>query len=102
MMKVLSVALGINVMSGEDAMKNPDAMFTNKGRPTVPNVTKTRRRSRPPRRRAAPPIPLEPEPEPELPRPKADALKEKELGNAAYKAKNFSTSPSSTTTRPSR
>ena len=32
---------------------------------------------------------VEPEPEPEPAGPKAEAKKEKELGNAAYKAKNF-------------
>ena len=65
MMKVLSVALGINVMSGEEAAKGgfggDDAMDTASA------------------------------PEPELLSHKADALKEKELGNAAYKAKDFPT-----------
>ena len=87
MMQVLSVALGINVMSGEDAMKNPDAMFTNKGEPTVPNVTKTT--PSPPPAPEPTPMAVEPEPEPEPAGPKAEAKKEKELGNAAYKAKNF-------------
>ena len=80
MMKVLSVALGINVMSGEEAAKSgfggDDAMDT---------------ASAPPPPRAPPPPPPAPEPEPELPSHKADALKQKELGNAAYKAKDFST-----------
>jgi stress-induced-phosphoprotein 1 len=80
MMKVLSVALGINVMSGEEAAKSgfggDDAMDT---------------ASAPPPPRAPPPPPPAPEPAPELPSHKADALKQKELGNAAYKAKDFST-----------
>jgi stress-induced-phosphoprotein 1 len=81
MMKVLSVALGINVMSGEEAAKSgfggDDAMDTASAPAPPP--------------RAPPPPPPAPEPEPELPSHKADALKQKELGNAAYKAKDFST-----------
>jgi len=78
MMKVLSVALGINVMSGEEAAKGgfggDDAMDTASAPAPAP---------------APPPPP--PAPEPELPSHKADALKQKELGNAAYKAKDFPT-----------
>ena len=80
MMKVLSVALGINVMSGEEAAKGgfggDDAMDTASAPEPAPAPT---------------PAPPPPAPEPELLSHKADALKEKELGNAAYKAKDFPT-----------
>ena len=78
MMKVLSVALGINVMSGEEAAKGgfggDDAMDTASAPAPAP----------------APATSLPPRPS-ELPSHKADALKQKELGNAAYKAKDFPT-----------
>ena len=88
MMKVLSVALGINVMSGEDAARNGfgkdggDAMDA-EGTFSAPDQQKQystqQHQSRPP----------PPPPQPEVTGPKAEALKEKELGNAAYKAKSF-------------
>ena len=70
MMKVLSVALGVNIMSGAEAA---DSGMFNDGATSAP-------------------APKAPEPAPmevEESGPKAEAKKEKELGNAAYKAKNF-------------
>ena len=82
MMKVLSVALGVSVMSGEEAASG--------GFPGAPPAT--------PRATPAPPPPPppkapepEPEPEPELASEKKAALEEKAKGNAAYKAKDFET-----------
>ena len=83
MMKVLSVALGINVMSSADASKSgfgddaSEAMDTETSSPSdAPEASRRRSPSPPP-------------PAPEPTGHKAEALKEKELGNAAYKAKNF-------------
>ena len=81
MMKVLSVALGVNVMSGEEAAKGgftggaEDAAAA----PPAPEPVKAPEPAKAP----------EPEPEPEATGPKAEAKKEKELGNAAYKKKDF-------------
>ena len=83
MMQVLSVALGVNVMSGEDAMNNPDGMFKGASNgASEPEVSKPSNPAKP-----------TPAPEPmvvdEPSGPKAEAKQEKTLGNAAYKAKNF-------------
>jgi stress-induced-phosphoprotein 1 len=83
MMKVLSVALGINVMSGADAAASgfgddkDDAMDT--GTFSAPDPAQQQST-----RQVPPPPPAKP-----VSGPKQDALAEKELGNAAYKAKDF-------------
>ncbi|KAK3261357.1 DNA binding protein, partial [Cymbomonas tetramitiformis] len=78
MMKVLGMMIGVNVSSGDEFMKEQG------GKPESP----------------AAPTPKEPEPEPEPmmtdeeqaeKKAKEDAIKEKELGNAAYKKKEFET-----------
>ena len=87
MMKVLSVALGVSVMSGDEAANG--GMFNDQQAATASTADKPKETSAPP-----PPPPSSSKPAPmeveeELTGPKAEAKKEKELGNAAYKAKDF-------------
>jgi len=74
MMQVLSVALGVNVMSGEDAMNNPDGMFKGASNgASEPEVSKPSNPAKP-----------TPAPEPmvvdEPSGPKAEAKQEKSAG----------------------
>lgn len=79
MMKVLSVALGISVMSGDEAANS--GMFNGGGGGGTAESPKPKAKAPEPT-----PTPMEVE---EPSGPKAEAKKEKELGNAAYKAKDF-------------
>ena len=83
MMKVLSVALGVSVMSGEEAANGgfPGGAAGDAASDPAPPPP-------PPPPKAPEP---EPEPEPELASEKKAALEEKAKGNAAYKAKDFET-----------
>ena len=88
MMKVLSVALGVSVMSGDEAANG--GMFNGAaggGAGGDGASTADKPAAAAAKKSAAEPAPMEVE-EPAT-GPKAEAKKEKELGNAAYKAKNF-------------
>ena len=105
MMKVLSLALGLNVMSGEEAMKGGgpfgekpkgEAPVDITGKPVEgggaaakPPPPRPTASATPASASATPPTPMETSTEPEPTGPKAEAKREKELGNAAYKAKDF-------------
>jgi stress-induced-phosphoprotein 1 len=79
MMNVLSVAMGVRVMSGDDAEKEFAGNHEADSKPT---------RSAPEPTKSTPKAP-EKAPEPELTEDRKRALAEKELGNAAYKARKF-------------
>ena len=80
MMNVLSVAMGVRVMSGDDAEKEFAGNHEADSKPT---------RSEPEPVKSTPKAPEKAAPEPELTEDRKRALAEKELGNAAYKARKF-------------
>ena len=82
MMNVLSVAMGVKVMSGEDAEKEFEAHEAD-SKPSQPAPAA-----------AAPapePVPEQKAPEPEVSAERKAALEAKEAGNAAYKKRDFDT-----------
>ena len=85
MMNVLSVAMGVKVMSGDDAAKE----FGEHEADSKPTVAAAESKPAPPPEPKAP-EPVK-EPEPEVSETRKEALAAKEAGNAAYKKRDFDT-----------